>query len=78
MLTTIKGKLAERKKLHKLWQINKCPALKIKLNKALKNLLKSERNKEIQRYLSELSPTAETILFRKPETEMPAITITAH
>jgi len=30
------------------------------LNKALKNLLETERNQGIQRYLSELSPSAET------------------
>jgi len=38
----IKEKLAEKRKLRKLWQINKFPILKNKLNrdiKALKNLL---------------------------------------
>jgi len=46
-----------------LWQTNRCPVLKTKLNKAikaLKNLLETERNQGIQRYLSELSPSAET------------------
>jgi len=44
--------------------------LKIILNrasKALKNLLESERNQGIERYLSQLSSTAEsTILCEKP------------
>jgi len=46
-----------------LWQTNRCPVLKTKLNKtikALKNLLETERNQGIQRYLSELNPSAET------------------
>jgi len=57
-LPAIKHKLAEKRKLHKLWQIDRCPALKTKLNrviKAFKNLLELERNQGIQRYLSELS-----------------------
>jgi len=61
--SAIKDKLAEKRKLRKLWQINRCPVLKTKLNKlikALKNLLERERNQGIQRYLSELSPSAET------------------
>jgi len=42
----IKDKLAEKRKLHKLWQTNRCPALKIKLNraiKAFKNLLEKNQ-----------------------------------
>jgi len=40
--SAIKDKPAEKRKFRKLWQINKCPFLKTKLNKAikiLKNLL---------------------------------------
>jgi hypothetical protein len=43
--------------------------LKTKLNqaiKALKNLLNLERNQAIQEYLSKLSATAATALYRKP------------
>jgi len=61
--SAIKDKLAEKRKLRKLWQINRCPILKTKLNRAIKafqNLLQTERNQRIQRYLSELSPSAET------------------
>jgi len=50
MNTQFKDKLAEKRKLHKLWQINRCPVLKTKLNraiKAFKNLLETERNQEI-------------------------------
>jgi len=46
-----------------LWKSNRCPIQKTKLNKtikALKNQLETERNQGIQRYLSELSPSAET------------------
>jgi hypothetical protein len=42
-----KEKLAEKKKLRKLWQTNRCPVLKNKLNRAIKvhtNLLDLERN----------------------------------
>jgi len=80
--SAIKDKLAEKRKLRKLWQINRCPVLKAKLNraiKALKNLL--ERNKRIQRYLSELSPSAETNYFlwkatkrlKRSQTQFPPI-----
>jgi len=50
--SAIKDKLAEKRKLRKLWQTNRCPVLKTKLNKAikaLKNLLETERNQRIQR-----------------------------
>jgi len=47
---SIEDKLAEKKKVRKLWQNNKCPTLKIKLNRAIKavikNLLELERNLE--------------------------------
>jgi hypothetical protein len=59
----IKDKPIERRKLRKLWQINKYSALKTKLDraiKALKNLLESERNQEIQKYLSKLNPMIAT------------------
>jgi len=55
--SAIKGKLAENRKLCKLWQTNRCPVLKNKLNrtiKALKNLLNMKRNQELQEYLSKL------------------------
>jgi len=61
--SAIKDKLAEKRKLRKLWQINRCPVLKTKLNRAIKvfkNPLETERNQGIQRYLSELSPFAAT------------------
>jgi len=48
--SAIKDKLAEKRKLRKLWQINRCPFLKTKLNraiKALKNLLERKRNQGI-------------------------------
>jgi len=38
---------SQKKKLRKLWQTNRCPVLKTKLNrviKTLKNLLETERN----------------------------------
>jgi len=47
----IKEKLAEKRKLRKLCQINRYPVLKNELNraiKALKNLLNVERNQEKQ------------------------------
>jgi len=46
----IKRNLAEKRKLRRLWQTNRCPVTKNKLNraiKALKNLLNSERNQGI-------------------------------
>jgi len=46
-----------------LWQTNRCPVLKTKLKrtlKELKTLLETERNQRIQKYLSELSLSAET------------------
>jgi len=58
----IKQKIAEKMKLRKLWQTNRCPVLKNKLNRAiktLKNLLDMERNQGIQEYLSKLSATPE-------------------
>jgi len=58
----IKEKIAEKMKLRKLWQTNRCPVLKNKLNRAiktLKNLLDMERNQGIQEYLSKLSATSE-------------------
>jgi len=64
--SAIKDKFAEKRKLRKLWQTNTCPVLKTKLNKAikaLKNLLETERNQGIQRYLSELSPFAEPTIL---------------
>jgi len=82
--SAIKDKLAEKRKLRTLWQSNKCPVLKTQLNKvikALKNLLEAERNQGIKRYLSELSPSAETNYplwkatkrFKCPQTEFLAI-----
>jgi len=35
-LSTIKDKLAEKRKLRKLWHINRCPILKTKLNRVIK------------------------------------------
>jgi len=65
----IKDKLTEERKFHKL-QTNRCLVLKIKLNKiitAVQNLLKSERNHRIQRYLSELNQLLKpTIPCEKP------------
>jgi glycerol-3-phosphate dehydrogenase len=64
--SAIKDKLTEKRKLQKLWQTNKCPVMKNKLNraiKALKNLLDSEKNQEIQEYLSKLSAILETNYF---------------
>jgi len=82
--SAIKDKLAEKRKLRKLRQINRCPVLKAKLNgaiKALQNLLKKERNQEIQSYLSELSLSAETNCspwkaarsLERPQKEFPPI-----
>jgi len=48
--SAIKDKLAERTKLRKLWQINRCPVLKIKLNKAIKALKNLLGQKEIRGY----------------------------
>jgi len=48
---TIKEKLTEKGKFRKLWQINRCPVLKNKLNRAIKaltNLL--DLLKEIREY----------------------------
>jgi len=59
----MKEKIAEERKLRKLWQTNRCPIMKNKLNRAIKaliNLLDSERNQGIQEYLSKLSATSET------------------
>jgi len=53
-----KGKLAEKRKLHKLWQSNRYPVLKNKLNQVIKtfgnikNLLDIKRNQGIEEYLS--------------------------
>jgi len=66
-----------------LWQTNRFPVLKTKLNKAikaLKNLLETERNQGIQRYLSELSSSAETNYslwkakrLKRPQIQFPPI-----
>jgi len=82
--SAIKDKLAEKRNLCKLWQTNRCPVLKAKLNKAikaLKNLLETERNQEIQKYLSELNPSAETNYtlwkttkrLKRPQIQFPSI-----
>jgi len=64
-----------------LWQANRCPILKTKLNqaiKALKNLLDSEKNQGIQKYLSKLSPIiAINYLLESQEIEILAGTIPA-
>jgi len=63
---------------------NRCPVLKTKLNrtiKALRNLLETERNQVIQRYLSDLSQSAEnnyslwkaTKRLKRPQTQFPPI-----
>jgi len=58
-LPAIKEKIVEKRKLRKLWQINRCQVLKNKLNH-IKNLLHMDRNQGIQEYLSKLSVTPET------------------
>jgi len=61
----IKEKIVEKRKLRKLWQINRCPVLKNKLNRAiktLKDLLDIECNQEIQEYLNKLSATPKSII----------------
>jgi len=76
-LTAIKGKLIEKRKLHKLWQIDIDSvnlALKTKLNriiKALRNLLKLERNKKIQKYLNKVSITVAINYSGKPSRDYP-------
>jgi len=78
----IKDKFSEIRKLRKLWQINRYPVLKTKLNRAIKALKKeTAKNQGIQRYLSELSPSAETNYslwkatkrLKRPQTQFPFI-----
>jgi len=76
-LTAIKSKLIEKRKLHKLWQIDIDSAnlaLKTKLNriiKALRNLLELERNEKIQKYLNKLSITVAINYSGKPSRDYP-------
>lgn len=47
-------KVAEKRKLRKQWQLTRCPLIKTRLNrsiKELKRLLNKERNSNVQEYL---------------------------
>jgi len=78
----IKEKIAKKKKLRKLWQTNRCPLLKNKLNRAiktLKNLLEMEKNQEIQEYLSKLSAWNQLLSMESyKKTEVTADTLPAY
>lgn len=59
----VKTKIAEKRKLRKLWQKTRSPHDKTKLNKTtkqLKELINSEQNKAIEKYLANLTPTETT------------------
>ncbi|GBP23642.1 RNA-directed DNA polymerase from mobile element jockey [Eumeta japonica] len=61
--TNILQKISEKRALRKLWQQNRCPETKKRLNhkiKELKRILNNDRNVRFQAYLESLDPTAAT------------------
>jgi len=64
-LSANKEKIAEKRKFRKMWQINRCPVLKNKLNRAIKTLKNLLFITEIREYLSKLSATSDYSFFGK-------------
>lgn len=59
----IKGKIAEKRGLRKLWQVTRSPENKTRLNqitRQLKGLLNNHKNSNIERYLQNLTATEAT------------------
>jgi len=58
---TVREKVAEKRRLKKQWQCSRCPNIKVRLNRAikdLKRLLDAEKNNGVQKYLQGLDALA--------------------
>jgi len=77
--TTIKQKLAEKRRADKRWQLTRAPQDKqhySKIAKELKHLLQTLKNEGIQTYLQELTPTkTQTTRYGKPPAKLSNLSI---